>query len=139
MSTAKGLCLSTGARLVAVPTLQALAAASGASGLVIPVLPSRRGEVYAAAFREGEAIRDPAALALADLSGWLPEADSLTVTGPAAEQVCDAVTRPLAHAPSRPSGLEVARLGRSLAEAGHVEDVAAFEPAYLKPFVSGGA
>ena len=40
--------------------------------------------------------------------------------------------------PSRPSGLIIARMGARLL-AGEAEDVAAFEPAYLKPFVSGGA
>lgn len=58
-STAKGLVAATGAALVAVPTLAALAEAArpwAAPGdLVCPVLRSRRGEVYVAAFRRGEA------------------------------------------------------------------------------------
>ncbi|HIG73961.1 MAG TPA: tRNA (adenosine(37)-N6)-threonylcarbamoyltransferase complex dimerization subunit type 1 TsaB [Bacteroidetes bacterium] len=139
VSTAKGLCLATGASLVAVPTLEALARSAASSRLALAALPSRRGEIYAAVYEaDGTTVCEPTALPLADLEAWLPDAPDLVVTGPASGAVLDAVTRGLTPIPGRPSGLTIARFGRQRAEAGHVNDVAAFEPAYLKPFVSGG-
>jgi tRNA threonylcarbamoyladenosine biosynthesis protein TsaB len=52
LSTAKGLAMATGAAVVGVPTLEALALAAGQrSGVVCPVLDARKGEVYAGTFR----------------------------------------------------------------------------------------
>ena len=145
-STAKGLCLATGAALVSVPTLAALAeGASEQTGgaAILTVLPSRRGEVYAATFRamEGggmETLREATPLALDDVAAWVPPSDEIAVVGPATEAVLP-LLGPEAFAPGgRVSGLTVARIGRQRAAAGETEDVAAFEPAYLKPFVSGG-
>ncbi|MEM1055886.1 MAG: tRNA (adenosine(37)-N6)-threonylcarbamoyltransferase complex dimerization subunit type 1 TsaB [Bacteroidota bacterium] len=140
VSTAKGLCLATGSSLVAVPTLAALARASASDTRVLTALPSRRGEVYAAVYEpDGNVIREPTALALSDLGDWLPEADDLAVTGPAAQSVRDAVTREMRPVKARPSGLMIARMGHVFTRAGETVDVTAFEPEYLKPFVSGGA
>lgn len=51
LSTAKGLCYATGARLVTVPTLDALArSATGYDGTVVVMLDARKGELYAARF-----------------------------------------------------------------------------------------
>lgn len=139
VSTAKGLCLATGAALIGVPTLEALARSGPSASPTLAVLPSRRGEVYAAVYgSDGAAIREPAALALPDVDAWLPDVPELAVTGPAAGAVQGAVTRDLSAVEARPSGLAIARLGRQRAESERVDDVAAFEPAYLKPFVSGG-
>lgn len=52
LATAKGLAMALGCALVGVPTLEAMASlAAGAGGIVCPVLPSRRGEVYAACYQ----------------------------------------------------------------------------------------
>lgn len=52
LSTAMGIALATGARVVGVSTLEALALAAGRrAGLICPVLDARKGEVYTAAFR----------------------------------------------------------------------------------------
>lgn len=56
LATAKGLAMGLGCALVGVPTLEAMAyPAAGSEGSICPVLPSRRGEVYAARYqwREG--------------------------------------------------------------------------------------
>lgn len=50
MSIAKGLALATGARLIGVATLEALALSAGVEGLICPMLDARKGEVYWAAF-----------------------------------------------------------------------------------------
>ncbi len=80
LSTAKGLCLASGAALAAVPTLDALADAAlmpaeDGDGVVVAAR-SRRGEIYGAAFdvRDHELVttRDSAPVAFADLEDWLP-------------------------------------------------------------------
>lgn len=71
LATAKGLAYGLGARLVAVPTLAAMAAALLADwperNLAVPVLDARRGELFAAVYRRRggwvEALAEPAALA----------------------------------------------------------------------------
>lgn len=131
MSTAKGLCLSTGASLAAVPTLQALVA--GVEGAVVVALPSRRGEVYAAIYDGATAVRPAAGIAVADLAGWLPPAP-LALGGPGAERVAEALPdygwRRLSLVPN---AVSIARLGQDAARAGRLADPATAEPAYLKP------
>ena len=60
VSAAKGLCFALGIPLIAVDTLQALAAqAKVESGLIVPMLDARRMEVYSAVFTAGlESKRD---------------------------------------------------------------------------------
>jgi tRNA threonylcarbamoyladenosine biosynthesis protein TsaB len=76
VSTARALAQASGAELVGVSTLEALALeaqphASGGYG-VLAVVDARRGEVFAAGWRDGEPVLRPVALpptALADLIG----------------------------------------------------------------------
>lgn len=139
-ATAKGLCLATGAAFVAVPTLLALADGArpfGPPGAVVAVLPSRRGEVYAAAYRlDGDVlaeVRPAAALALTDAAGWLPDGP-LAAVGAGADRLLGAAPdrdwRPL---PVAASAARVARLGQERVAAQGVDDLAASEPLYLKP------
>jgi tRNA threonylcarbamoyladenosine biosynthesis protein TsaB len=69
VATAKGLAYGLGARLVAVPTLEAMAAAvlseQAERELAVPVLDARRGEVFAGLYRRAgawvEVVAQPAA------------------------------------------------------------------------------
>lgn len=149
-STAKGLALATGAHLVAVPSLEAQAAAAlplAAPGDAIAAFfNARRAEVYAALFTRTDerlAVRaGPAALPLADVAAWLAAAEDrrLWLVGEGAEAVsatlgetAAAVLDPETCAPSARYVLRQAR--PRLAEE-RFENVAAFEPAYLKAFVA---
>ena len=133
MSTAKGLVLATGARLVAVPTLDALASVAPAAPVVV-VLPSRRGEVYAAVAGDADASRPATALALDEARTWLPDVSSLALGGPAANALVEAVPdRTWQRLDLVPSAAAIARLGRQRSEAGDLDDPAATEPTYLKP------
>ena len=126
-STAKGLCLATGAALVAVPSGEALAASADAlMQNTLFVLPSRRGEVLAAA-RSGPLRPVP----LADLAEL---ADGCRAAlGPNAAAVADVLGIAAIVQDLRAGA--VAALGAERLAAGETESVAAFEPAYGQAFV----
>ncbi|MGB3542511.1 tRNA (adenosine(37)-N6)-threonylcarbamoyltransferase complex dimerization subunit type 1 TsaB [Rubrivirga sp.] len=128
MSTAKGLAVSTGCSFVAVPTLAALA--HGCHGLVAVVLPSRRGEVYAAVYQDGLEVKPAAALEVDAVEEWLPS-DLDAIGGPGAGRLGH-VRPELARLSLVASGESVARLGRSALEDGGPQDPATAEPVYLK-------
>ena len=146
VSTAKGLCMATGAALVAVPTTWALASGArtqAGPATVVCALPSRRGEVYAAAYRVDDGhvaeVRPPTALALTPeaWAGWVPPSDGIGVVGPATAAVLPIAGGTARALDGQVSGAEVARLGLARLRAGQAEDVGSFEPDYLKGFVSG--
>ncbi|WP_412063090.1 tRNA (adenosine(37)-N6)-threonylcarbamoyltransferase complex dimerization subunit type 1 TsaB [Rubrivirga sp. IMCC45206] len=129
LGVAKGLAVASGAEIVGVPTLRALA--DGSHGPVAAVLPSRRGEVYAAVYDGGAEVRPPTALAVAEAEGWLP-ADLAGIGGPGADRL--AGVRPaVARVALAPSAVAVGRLARRLHGARGADDVGALVPAYLKP------
>ena len=136
MGTAKGLCLATGAGLAAVPTLRALADGGPASETVVVALPSRRGEVYAAAYSAGAEVRPPTALALGEAAAWLPDGP-LVLAGPGADRLAEAAPETAwRRADVAPSAVRIARLGRQRATAGGPDPLADAEPLYLKPVVA---
>lgn len=152
VSTAKGLALAGGADLVGVPTLEALALGAGPTEpgeLLVALLPSRRNEVYAAAFRAEDGALTPAveaaALSVDDLPAWLGATgfERLRLLGPGAERVAPVLAKrdvPFAAVPLEtvgPSARRVAQLGAQRLQAGRSADLRAFEPFYLKEFVAG--
>jgi tRNA threonylcarbamoyladenosine biosynthesis protein TsaB len=155
VSTAKGLCLASGAALVAVPTLRALAERAGPlltairpGDLLVAALPSRRGEVFAAAFEldlaAGLVPASPAAaVPYQTLAAWARPAARTWAVGPVAEEVAAALQAAggpdVRAAVVAPSAVPVARLGRSRLVAGLTEDAAAFEPDYVTPAYVGAA
>lgn len=140
LATAKGLAFASGLRLAGVPTMPALARASGVSdGLVCPVLDARKGEVYAALFEMigGQPIVRHAVVAVA-LADWLPVvgARACTFVGDGVELI-----RPhgrpewvlLPFDRSRGSGGVVALMGEERLRRGESDDVAELEPLYVRP------
>ena len=63
VATARALAQATGAQVAAVSTLEALAVAADTERAVLAVLDARRGEAYVAAFRDGERLLAPMAVA----------------------------------------------------------------------------
>ena len=148
-STAKGLCSATGAALVPVPTLGALAEQARTwaedGDLIVAALPSRRGEVYAASYRARPGALDPVQPAgplLLDAlpPDWLDSSATPLFAGPAAAALAGAFgragSRVLASDVVYPNAGAVARLGAALLAQGDTADAAAFEPDYLKAFVA---
>lgn len=154
VSTAKGLALAAAAPLIAVPSLEALAASAAplaAPGETIcAVFNARRHEVYAAVFvvsgdQTLARLADATALDVADLPGWLDAfaGPRLWLLGEGVPRVVSilqdrlaADLRPLDPVAFAPSAASVARLARLRLDEGRVEDVARFEPFYLKEFVA---
>lgn len=154
VSTAKGLAMAVGARLVGVPSLDALATAAAPAArsgdVVAAFFPSRRHEVYAAAFtvdadRHLVPLRPASALAGTEVAGWLDAAPGTTVwlAGEGSARVTEPLgaeasldVRVLDASEAAPSAARVARLGLARAAAEVWEDLSAFEPAYLKAFVA---
>ncbi|MFQ5568261.1 MAG: tRNA (adenosine(37)-N6)-threonylcarbamoyltransferase complex dimerization subunit type 1 TsaB [Rhodothermales bacterium] len=154
VSTAKGMAMAVEASLIGVPSLEALAASvapMAAPGEAICALfNSRRNEVYAALFLQtGEAalqlLAQAAALSLDEVPAWLTAYSGrrLWLVGegvPRAVPVLQDHTsyelQPLDPTVFAPSATWIARLAFPKYEAGAVENVAGFEPAYLKAFVA---
>ena len=149
VSTAKGLARATGAALIGVPTLEALAASlqpyTAPGDAVCACLDARRDEVYAAAyaFEDGTLapLAETDALAVTALPGWLDaHPERLWLVGTGAEKAAPAfadagrAVRVLSPAHHPPSAAWVGRRAWPRLEAGATEDIAAFEPYYLKAF-----
>ena len=87
LAFAKGLQLATGAALVGIGTLEALAAGAPGGGRVAAVIDARRSQVYLQAFEAGRPLMAPDALSLqaaaARLAELAPDGDILAI-GPGA-------------------------------------------------------
>lgn len=145
-SLARGLGLATGAALVGVGTLDALAAEAefllhGGEGLVV-ALPSRRGEVYVSVHAGEARVVEARAAALADVASLVQVAvrDSpVAVAGAAADAVV-AVLSPTGRQARTlavtPSAVRVACLGAVLHASGRGAAPLPFEPSYLGSFAT---
>lgn len=141
VSAAKGLCFSLDIPLISVPTLDSMAyQARGAKvDFVIPVLDARRMEVYSKVFdTDLNEIRETKAEIIDENSfaSYLKKGKVLLM-GSGAEK-CKEV---LSNAGLEfnfsvvPSAKEMSQLSHVKYKAGEFEDVAYFEPYYLKDFI----
>ena len=145
VSAAKGLCFSADLPLVSVPTLQSMATqiATGENEVVIPVLDARRMEVYSAVYDgKHEEIRETRAEIIDENSfSDFQDFDKVWVVGNGAEK-CQAI---LGHHANFnfdtnlvPSAKEMGPLALKKFNIQDWQDVAYFEPYYLKDFVLQG-
>lgn len=148
VSTAKGFAMAADAALLGVPTLEALAASvhpyAQDGDVVSALLDARRDEVYAAAYRiDGDTLApfaDTASLSVEALADWLGAFEgTLWLVGSGSTKAASTFNeRPSLHVLTpdvhAPSAAWVARRGWLRLERGATEDVAAFEPYYLKAF-----
>jgi tRNA threonylcarbamoyladenosine biosynthesis protein TsaB len=82
LAFAKGLSLATGAPLVGVGTLEALAASAGVAGRVVAVIDARRDNLYWQAFNDGAPLALPAADSTDEVARQAPKGSR--IAGPAA-------------------------------------------------------
>lgn len=139
VSAAKGLCYALGVPLIATNTLKALAMqVNDPSDYIIPVLDARRMEVYSAIFNsEFNELRGIEAQIVAEDS-FLKYLDSGKVVfiGNGAAKLKDLIKHPNSqfNDVALPSAREMVTLATVKYKISDTEDVAYFEPFYLKDF-----
>ena len=136
LSTVKGLALALSIPIVAVPTLDAMAALLPFAALpVCPVLDARKGEVYASLYRWDGAgmhrVWEYLAITPADLAQRLEE--PVIVLGDAADQIHSPYARRIRPPRRGPSPASVGALGYSRLTIGDTVAPADLVPIYLRP------
>ncbi|WP_242092668.1 tRNA (adenosine(37)-N6)-threonylcarbamoyltransferase complex dimerization subunit type 1 TsaB [Aestuariivivens sediminicola] len=141
VSAAKGLCYALDIPLISVPTLEALACqVDPSNGVIVPMLDARRQEVYAAVFdvRHNQIRETQAQILDAVAFRDYLERDKVSFIGNGVEK-----TKALIHHSNAvfiegrlPSANTMGRLAYDKYKKGDHEDVAYFEPYYLKDFVA---
>lgn len=141
VSTAKGLCYAAGKPLYSVPTLGCFDFSSCTTPYVITVLDARRDEVYAQVWRSSESGVLPEgsveAVIISDESWKALQRESVTVVGEGAIKIGQFMTKVPADWQLQANSYPDAKyMGQHLTNLPKAEDVAYFEPYYLKNFVA---
>ncbi len=146
VSTAKGLCFGSGKPLIAVGTLATLAAQASSAipdpieGLkyIIPMVDARRMEVYTAVFEDGIQTTETAPVIIDENSfaDFLEKGPCLFI-GDGAGKCADVIKHPNAHfCQCWPKASAMLAPAVKAYKEKRFEDVAYFEPFYLKEFVA---
>jgi tRNA threonylcarbamoyladenosine biosynthesis protein TsaB len=140
VSAAKGLCFALDLPLIAVDTLQVLASKLSISdGVIIPMIDARRMEVYSAIFNaKYEKVREVQAEILIENS-FEQISESIHFVGDCAEKAKTVLTKSnfIFHEEIiYPSANEMSELSYKKFQENNFEDVAYFEPYYLKDFMA---
>ena len=141
VSTAKGLCFALDLPLISIPTMQSLARKVNEPGIIIPMLDARRMEVYSAVFQSDfTQIRDTKAEILDEQSflNYL-ENSKVNFIGDGVskfKEICHHQNASFIEA-ELPSAAQMAELAEEKFKKSDLEDVAYFEPYYLKDFIAG--
>ncbi len=141
VSAAKGLCFALDIPLISIPTLESLALqAKPNKGMIVSMLDARRMEVYSAVFSsEGNQIRETQAEILTENSftQYLEE-ESVLFIGSGVEKfepICQHKNAIFLN-DKLPSAYQMAELAEAKYKISDIENVAYFEPYYLKDFIS---
>jgi len=141
VSAAKGLSFALDIPLISVDTLQTLAhKVSIEEGIIIPMLDARRLEVYQALYNPDYKLIETtkaAVVALDSYEDYLAK-EKVYFIGDAVEKVLSIITHPNAVFIENefPSAKEMAPLSFEKYQQKDFEDVAYFEPYYLKDFIA---
>jgi tRNA threonylcarbamoyladenosine biosynthesis protein TsaB len=143
VSTAKGLCYGLDKPLIAVPTLQALAAlaqkqiSTENSYLLIPMIDARRMEVFTATYNHLLEETTATHAHIIDENSFASQQLSSYFFGNGAAKCVATLTHPNLHyvANIQCSASGMSALAEAAFEEKRFEDVAYFEPYYLKDFV----
>lgn len=141
VSATKGLCFALNIPLISVLTLESLAhQVNAVNGVIIPMLDARRMEVYSAVFSsEYKQIRETQAQILDETSFKVYlETDEVYFIGNGVEKTRTLITGANAKFidDKLPSANEMSSLSFKKFQEKDFEDVAYFEPYYLKDFVA---
>jgi tRNA threonylcarbamoyladenosine biosynthesis protein TsaB len=142
VSSAKGLCYAANMPLISIATLEALAhqVKTEEEGIIIPMLDARRMEVYSAVFNANYSqIRETQAQILeANVFDDYLEDNKVYFIGSGVEKAKEIINHPNAIfiEGKLPSANEMSILSYKKYKKSDIEDVAYFEPYYLKDFIS---
>jgi len=139
VSTAKGLCFALGIPLISLETLEVLAYQIKVSeGVIVPMIDARRMEAYTKVFDANfNELRTIEAEILDDTSfTTYLEQGKVVFVGNKTEKTQEIIQHENAvFIDSLPSAKEMSMLGYLKYKKNHIEDVAYFEPYYLKDFL----
>ena len=153
VSTAKGLCFGSKKPLLAVGTLDTLVAQAQMADqaghdvipdmiwdpkFIIPMIDARRMEVYTAVFENGRQITGtaPAIIDENSFAEYLAQGPCLFI-GDGADKCADVIKHPNARfCQCQPKASAMLEPALAALHAGNFQDVAYFEPFYLKEFVA---
>ncbi len=141
VSSAKGLCYALNKPLISVSTLESLSRQVKAEeGIIIPMLDARRMEVYSAIFNHNhELIREiKAEILTEDSYADLLKENKVYFVGNGVAKTKQLINHPNAIFidGKLPSANEMSLLSELKYKKSDIEDVAYFEPYYLKDFVA---
>ena len=140
VSAAKGLCYALNIPLIAVDTLEILASQiSIEKGLIVPMIDARRMEVYAAIFdKNHQKIRKTKAeiLTVDSFSAWNETIYFVGDSSQKAKTILQKENFIFVENVIYPSAKQMTKKSYTLFTNNHFEDVAYFEPFYLKDFFS---
>ena len=141
VSTAKGLCFGAGKPLIAVGTLDTLVAQAEKDDnpeFIVPMIDARRMEVYTAVFKDNVQTTDTAPMIIDENSfSDLLEQGTVLFIGDGAGKCSDVIRHPNARfCQCNPKASAMLRPAMKAYKEKRFEDVAYFEPFYLKEFVA---
>lgn len=137
VSAAKGICFSVGCPLISVNTLEVLAAGvKETEGLRVGVLDARRDEVYRAVYDTELNIVEETSAHVLTKESFKEYKEPLIFIGDATEKVSSFVgfEGTVFYPKTFPTAMDLGRIAEKKFELNQFEDVAYFEPFYLKDF-----
>lgn len=143
VSTAKGICYALDIPLIAIGSLQVLAASYGKGDgdnyLIAPMIDARRMEVYTALFNNHLEQKTPVEAMIVDensFTQWL-EKETIHFIGNGSDKCSEIIRHPNAvfSKDIHPLASSMGKLAFQAFQRDRFEDVAYFEPYYLKDFV----
>lgn len=145
VSISKGLCFGLNIPLLSVPTLESLAlhpnVLAHKDSLKIPMLDARRMEVYACVLNPKNEVITPTAAVIIDEDSFANALQKSTVLfGPGSEKCQSSLAKnvnAIFIENILPSAAQMVSISEGKFTQNQVEDLAYFEPFYLKDFVAG--
>jgi tRNA threonylcarbamoyladenosine biosynthesis protein TsaB len=139
-STAKGLCFALDIPLIAVDTLLVLAKQVNQDALIIPMIDARRMEVYTAIFDAKHNPATPVQALIIDENSFAEISEKAILIGDGAAK-CKEVLKGgnfiFLNEIRYPSAREMGEISFDKFQKKEFEDIAYFEPFYLKEFFTG--
>ena len=140
VSAAKGLCYALDIPLISVPTLEILAhKVELQKGCIVAMLDARRMEVYSAVFDTNYKCIEPTSAKVLDTSSYndILQNQPVYFVGNGVEKIQKIINHPNAHFNNQlPSAQQMCGLSFSKFQAENFENLAYFEPFYLKDFIA---